>query len=79
MKVEELERVIACAELRNPKQYNASRERYIAEISFRAGIKKLAEWLLSDDDMPLQDEYKYPPKTVAQVKAKLKEWGIEEQ
>ena len=37
MGIEELNRLIACAELRNPNQFNASRERYIAEISFKAG------------------------------------------
>ena len=40
------------------------------------GRKEVVEWLLADDDMPLADEYKYPPKTVAQIKAKLKEWGL---
>ena len=37
MEAKELERVVACAELRNPKVFNASRERYVAEISFKAG------------------------------------------
>ena len=37
MKAEELERIISSAELRNPHVYNASRERYVAEISFEAG------------------------------------------
>uniref|UniRef100_A0A6M3L788 Uncharacterized protein n=1 Tax=viral metagenome TaxID=1070528 RepID=A0A6M3L788_9ZZZZ len=45
MEAKELERLIACAELRNPQQYNASRERYIAEISFKAGEEvKDKEW-----------------------------------
>ena len=45
MEVNELENLVACAELRNPKQYNADRERYIIEISFRAGQEnKDKEW-----------------------------------
>ncbi len=32
-----LNNLIASAELRNPDTYNASRERYIAEISYNAG------------------------------------------
>lgn len=40
------------------------------------GIKEVVEWLLEGDDMPLADEYKYPPRTVAQVKAQLREWGL---
>lgn len=37
MEAKELERIINSAELRNPKTFNSSRERYVAEISFKAG------------------------------------------
>jgi len=40
MEVNELENLVACAELRNPKQYSANRERYIVEISYKAGQEK---------------------------------------
>ena len=40
MEVKELDRLLASAELRNPKVFNASRERYLAEISFKAGEDK---------------------------------------
>jgi len=43
MEAKELERMVASAELRNPKVFNASRERYIAEISFKAGYKYALE------------------------------------
>ena len=43
MGAKELKRLIACAELRNPKQFNASRERYIAEISFKAGMEEAGQ------------------------------------
>ena len=37
MEIKELDRLVACAELRNPNRFNADRERYAIEISFRAG------------------------------------------
>ena len=39
METKELERLVACAELRRPKVFNASRERYVIEISFKTGQK----------------------------------------
>jgi len=41
MEAKELNRLIANAELRNPKTFNASRERYVVEISFEAGKKEV--------------------------------------
>ena len=65
METKELERLVACAELRNPKQYNASRERYLAEISFKADAEKRnkvmdvipSETIYSDGDViiPMAD------------------------
>lgn len=46
--------------------------------AYKAGIREVVRWLLEEDDLPLKDEYKYPPKTIAQVRAKLKDWGIDE-
>ncbi len=43
MEPKELDRLITCAELRNPNQFNASRERYLAEISFKAGMEEEAK------------------------------------
>ena len=37
MEAKDLERIVASAELRNPGVFNANRERYVAEISFKAG------------------------------------------
>jgi len=46
MKQEVLNKLIASAELRNPGIFNASRERYIAEISFKEAIKlRDKEWV----------------------------------
>ena len=56
MEAKELDRLIACAELRNPKVYNASRERYIAEISFKAGMRKVVELSLQ----AIKDEPEFP-------------------
>ena len=57
METKELKRLIACAELRNPKTYNASRERYIVEISFKAGREAEREWALSNTyrNVPLEE------------------------
>lgn len=44
---------------------------------YKAGVKEVVDWLLVDDNMPLSDEYKYPPRTVAQIRNKLKDWGID--
>ena len=45
MEAKDLERIVASAELRNPKVFNASRERYVAEISFKAGQEAERELL----------------------------------
>ena len=37
MEAKELNRIVTSAELRNPKVFSASRERYVAEISFKVG------------------------------------------
>ncbi len=37
MEPKEVEDLVAKAELRNPKQFNASRERYAIEIAYKAG------------------------------------------
>ncbi len=37
------------------------------------GVRFFSSWLLADDDMHISDNYKYPPRTVAKVKAFLKE------
>jgi len=45
-----------------------------AEISFKAGIKEVVDWLLSEGGFPWSmDEY---PKRIKRWQAKLKEWGI---
>ena len=43
METKELERLLAAAELRNPQGFSADRERYLAEISFKAGQQEVAE------------------------------------
>ena len=45
-----------------------------AEISFKAGIKEVVEWLLSEGGFPWDmDEY---PERIKLWQAKLKEWGL---
>ena len=39
MEIEELNRLLASAELRNPQGFSAGRERYLAEISHKAGVE----------------------------------------
>lgn len=39
MIIKELEQIRSAAELRNPGVYNASRERYVVELSMTAGFK----------------------------------------
>ena len=46
----EIQRLIAAAELRNPGKYNASRERYLAEISFKSGERKAVERVVKKID-----------------------------
>ena len=41
MEAKELNRIVTSAELRNPKVFSASRERYVAEISFKAGQESM--------------------------------------
>ncbi|KKN21709.1 hypothetical protein LCGC14_0922490 [marine sediment metagenome] len=64
MDSEVLDWLVRCAELRNPEQFNPSRERYIAEISYKEGMKKVIEWLER-------------VKKIKIPKYQLREWGIE--
>ena len=79
MEAKELERIVASAELRNPKVFGASRERYVAEISFKAGIRKVVEWiekqmLIAGYNMTTGQDIGMISRN--QWKAKLKEWGL---
>ena len=76
MEAKELERMVASAELRSPKVFNASRERYVAEISFKAGMKKVVEWI---EDYEFVTEAQGYCKFMLPQKAwqaKLEEWGL---
>ena len=45
-----------------------------AEISFKAGIQEVVDWLLSEGGFPWSmDEY---PERIKLWQAKLKEWGL---
>lgn len=85
MEVKVLNRLLAAAELRNPKVFNASRERYVAEISFKAGFKEALDTVVATRQY---DEGKQAGmKEVVECglitvtsfskwQAKLKEWGL---
>jgi len=45
---QELKRLLASAELRNPGKFNASRERYLVEISFKAGERAAFEKVIKE-------------------------------
>ena len=80
--IEELklfEKLIATAELRN-STFNASRERYIVEISYRAGIKEVVDWLMQENDKNsriLDGSFIIAKLNKERWQAKLKEWGID--
>ncbi len=85
---EAINRIIASAELRNPQVFNASRERYVAELSFKTGwgegvkvgqlaglangIKEVVEWTRSHGY--LIDGH--TQSDLERLKAKLEEWGL---
>jgi len=48
-----------------------------AEISFKAGIKEVVEWLEANCDHTYEYAYGQWTFTVKDFNAKLKEWGIE--
>ena len=81
MEAKELGRLVASAELRNPNTFNASRERYAIEISFKAGIKEVVELLMTTVDYECEDENGSPAITFwfsPEVwQAKLKDWGFD--
>lgn len=81
MKDKELRRLLDAAELRNPGQFNASRERYLTEISFKAGIKEVVDFLREHTFS--KEDWGYDPMRVGDVlvesekmQEKLKEWGV---
>lgn len=89
MELDELDRLIACAELRNPGKFNASRERYLAEISFKAGYKQGTK---DNYDCGVEDRklgirevvdavgeiFPHGHVFLKEWQDKLKSWGIEE-
>ena len=83
MESKELKRLIACAERRNPKQFNASRERYLAEISFKAGMGEVVNFI---EGRRLGGENSFSKSFLRQGdaaiysdqwQAKKKDWGID--
>jgi len=44
MEAKQLKSLLDAAELRNPQGFSANRERYLAEISFKAGIREVVKW-----------------------------------
>ena len=60
METKEIERLVACAELRRPKVFNASRERYVIEISFRAGQESGRKEVVKLALQAIEDEPEFP-------------------
>lgn len=54
----------------------ADRERYIAEISFRAGIREVVEWIERGENSWWNDYYLRFKVDVEEWQAQKKEWGI---
>uniref|UniRef100_A0A6H2A5V0 Uncharacterized protein n=1 Tax=viral metagenome TaxID=1070528 RepID=A0A6H2A5V0_9ZZZZ len=84
METKELDRIVASAELRNPKVFYTSRERYVAELSFKAGFKEALDTVVATREY---DEGKQAGiKVVVDFTARefgvewdeeqLKEWGL---
>lgn len=72
MEDKDLDRLIASAELRNPKQFNASRERYIAEISYKAGYAERDKEIIKDLRL-IGTVHKYSPTAEQAYKAGMRE------
>jgi len=79
MDVKELKSLLDAAELRNPQGFSANRERYLAEISFKAGIKEVVDWLSKNTHHEIEagiNGRDLAAFVIVEWQTQLKEWGI---